>query len=177
MLVSQAKRGRPPHRIQVVVLLASLFLFCTKSQAEELVLPGPPDVWQIALAPSIAVLVQNEQLDSSLGGTLHLLKLRHSPLISILGTALGADRFARADAYRLHLDFYVGTRSLAEIPVGIAFGGLVDLFDTGRPQVGARLTVWATFGVSPYLRMTRVSEASVSEFEVGIQIPFPVFRY
>jgi hypothetical protein len=129
----------------------------------------------LALGPQAAALLVDEEWDSEIGVELHLTRLRESRVLSVVGAGFGVASFSRGDILQLTLDFYIGTRVVADVPVGVSVGPLLKAFEHGRPHVGGRTTIWVYHGVMPYLSASWLSgpnSPAQPGLEIGVKIPF-----
>jgi hypothetical protein len=129
----------------------------------------------LALGPQAAALLIDAEWDSEIGVELHLTRLRDSRLLSVVGAGFGVASFSRGDILQLTLDVYMGTRIVADVPVGVSVGPVLKAYQHGRPQVGGRTTLWLYHGVMPYLSaswLTGPMSPAQPGLEIGVKIPF-----
>ena len=140
-------------------------------------LGGPRASTHLALGPQAAAALADSEWDSEIGAEIHLARLRKSRLVSVVGASLGVAGFSKGDILQLSLDFYVGTESLGPLPIGVSVGPMLKAFLNGRPQLGARSTLWLYHGVMPYISvswLTGPMSPAQPGLEIGVKIPFPI---
>ncbi len=129
----------------------------------------------LVLGPQAAALLTDSEWDSEIGVEVHLTRLRDSPLLSVVGAGFGVATFSRGDIVQLSFDVYVGTRVIADVPIGVSVGPVLKAFENGRPQVGGRSTLWLYHGVMPYVSaswLTGPMSPAQPGLEIGVKIPF-----
>ncbi len=172
--------GPSPRAVGLACILGWLALSPELRAEEGVALSQPSASTHIALGPQVAAALDDSEWDSEIGAELHLTRLRTSDLLSVVGAGLGVASFSRGETLQLSLDLYVGSRALADVPVGLSVGPLLKAFDTGRPQIGARTTLWLYHGVMPYVSVSWLSgpnKPAQPGLEMGLKIPFSIWDW
>ncbi len=172
--------GLPPRALGLgcaLLLLTSSHQSWAKERAEA---AEAQSSTHILLGPQVAAIAIDSEWDSEIGAELHLTRLRTGELLSVLGAGLGAASFSRGETLQLSFDLYVGTGALYEVPLGLSVGSLLKAFDNGRPQLGARTTLWIYHGVMPYLSLSWLrgpNSPAQPGVEIGLKIPFSIWDW
>ena len=122
----------------------------------------------------------NSEWDSEVGGELHIAHLRDSDGLSVIGAAFGLAGYSKGELLQVSLDFYAGSKALSQVPIGLSIGPVLKAFPNGRPQVGARSTLWLYHGVMPYLSVSWLSgpmSPAQPGLEIGVKIPFSIWDW
>jgi hypothetical protein len=141
---------------------------------------APRNATHLALGPQVSAIQYASEWDTEVGAELHLARLRKSRALSVIGGSLGVASFGEGEQVQLTLDFYAGTQALTQLPIGVSFGPLLEVFPHGRPQVGGRVTVWAYYGVMPYAGVAWLDGPNAPDspsVEIGLKIPFSVWDW
>jgi hypothetical protein len=130
----------------------------------------------LTLGPVGAAVHQDGDWDASFGGELSLVRVTERAPVAAAGVLFGGGRFARRDGGRLWVEALAGTRRLADLPLGLSGGPVVDLDDGRGPRWGGQATLWAYLGIMPYARVSTLQRLGTS-VEVGLRLPLPALRW
>ena len=171
--------GRTPRAVGLLWACVA-FAASSSASAEGRVLGATAPSTHIALGPQLAANWSNSDWDTEAGGEIHIARLRESDALSVFGAAFGVVGYSKGEALQLSLDVYAGSKALAQIPIGVSVGPLLKAFPNGRPQVGARSTLWLYYGVMPFVSVSWLAgpmSPAQPGLEIGVKIPFSIWDW
>lgn len=127
-------------------------------------------VW---LGPMGAASHVEQTWDSTIGGSLSVVRVREGSLLGAIGASFGGSRWTVRGGGRVWLDLIAGTR-IGRM-VGVSAGPLLELSELSHPNIGGSVGLWAFVGVTPFVRAGVVTELG-GFVEIGLQIALPVIR-
>lgn len=169
------------RRHQFVALLVALLLTsASNAEAQAPVdLTHSKDKVHVALGPVVAARTLETGWDSQVGAEFHVVHVRVDQVLAIYGSGLGISTFGKREVFELHLELYAGTRKFSEQPVGISIGPVLEVSPHGDSTLGMRSTLWAYYGVMPYVSLVWVEDANRNQpvVELGVKLPFSILDW